>query len=127
MGNLNCHKCGKGYDPSDVEMYASTKEVQLTVLNMDNPGMRKLLGMKTLMKCPNCGKICCADCAKEGAGPTGLACPACVVPFAMNSFLPPTAQAVNAARQAASQPSASPAEGKRDKPRGLFSWLRKKR
>jgi len=68
MGNMVCHVCGKGYDPGDVETYAATKDVQLSVLDMDNPGMRKLLGMKTLMRCSNCGKVCCADCAKKGTG-----------------------------------------------------------
>ena len=123
MENMNCHVCGKGYDPADVEMYATTKDVQLSILDMDNPGLRKLLGMKTLMKCPNCGKVCCADCAKEGAGPTGLVCPACAVPFAANCFIRPTAQAVNAA----AQPAAKPAEEKPDKSSGLFGWLRRKR
>ena len=127
MGNMNCQVCGKGYDPADVEMYATTKEVQLSILDVNNPGMRKLLGMKTLMKCPNCGKISCADCAKEGAGPTGLVCPACAVPFAANSFIRPTAQAVNAAQPAATQPAAKPVEEKPEKSGGLFSWLRKKR
>ena len=131
MDNMFCHVCGKGYDPADVEMYAQTKDVQLSILDVDNPGLRKLLGMKTLMKCPNCGKVCCADCAKEGAGPTGLVCPACGVSFAMNSFIRPTAQTVNAppppAAQPAAQPAAKPAEEKPDKPGGLFGWLRRKR
>lgn len=132
MGNPNCHVCGKSYDSADVYMYAKTKEVQLSVISMDNPGMRKALGMKSLMKCSNCGKICCADCAKEGAGPTNLVCPACGVPFAVNSFLPPTAQAVSDAPSAAkpeppvSKPS-QPVQEKPAKPGGLFGWLRKKR
>ena len=127
MGNMNCHVCEKGYDSADVEMYASTKDVQLSILDVDNPGMRKLLGMKTLMKCSNCGNICCADCAKEGAGPTGIVCPACAVPFAANSFIRPTAQAVKAAPPPAAQPVAKPAEEKPDKPGDLFGWLRRKR
>ena len=45
MGNMVCHVCGKGYDPADVEMYTSTKDVLLSILDVDNPGMRKLLGM----------------------------------------------------------------------------------
>ena len=126
MGNMVCHVCGKGYDTADVEMYASTKDVQLSILDVDNPGMRKLMGMMTLMRCTNCGKICCADCAKEGAGPTRLVCPACSVPFSTNSFVPPTAQTVNAAPPAAAQPAAKPVEEKHEKPRGLFGWLRKK-
>ena len=100
MGNMNCQVCGKGYDSADVEMYTQTKDVQLSILDVNNPGMRKLLGMKTLMKCSNCGKISCADCAKEGGGPAGLACPACGVPYGVNSFVPPTAQAVNVAQPA---------------------------
>ena len=138
MGNMVCHVCGKGYDPADVEMYATTKDVQLSILDMDNPGMRKLLGMETLMRSPNCGKVCCADCAKEGAGPTGLVCPACSVPFAANSFIRPTAQAVNAAPPAApqavnvnppsaAQPATKAVEQKPEKSGGLFGWLRKKR
>ena len=127
MGNMVCHVCGKGYDPADVEMYATTKDVQLSILDVDNPGMRKLLGMKTMMKCPNCGKVCCADCAKEGAGPTGLACPACEVPFAANSFIRPTAQAVNVNPPSAAQPATKAAVQKPEKSGGLFGWLRKKR
>ena len=127
MGNMVCHVCGKGYDPGDVETYAATKDVQLSVLDMDNPGMRKLLGMKTLMRCSNCGKVCCADCAKEGTGPTGLVCPACSVPFAANSFIRPTAQAVTVNPPSAAQPATKAAVQKPEKSGGLFGWLRKKR
>ena len=127
MGNMNCQVCGKGYDPGDVEIYAATKDVQLSILDVDNPGMRKLLGMKTLMRCTNCGKICCADCAKEGTGPTGLVCPACSVPFAANSFIRPTAQAVNVNPPSAAQPATKAAVQKPEKSGGLFGWLRKKR
>lgn len=127
MENMNCYVCGKGYDAADVEMYTTTKDAQLSILDVNNPGMRKLLGMRTLMKCSNCGRISCADCAKESAGPTGLACPACGVPFAVNGFMPPTEQAVNVAKPTATQSVAKPVEEKPDKSGGLFGWFRKKR
>ena len=99
------------------------KNAQTQVLDLNNPGMRSLLGMKSLMKCGNCGKVCCADCAKEGAGGlTGLACPACGAPFATQSFVPPTEQTASAGA-GASTPQAQSGNQKG----GFFSRLFRKK
>lgn len=106
---MNCHVCGKGYSPDEIKMYSTTSEVKTTVLDMNNPGMRKLLGMRSLMKCANCGRVACSDCATQNAGGvTDMACPSCGVPYQASAFVPPSGQAVSATPTPAPKPAPAP-------------------
>ena len=106
---MNCHVCGKGYSADEIKLYSTTSGVQTTVLDLNNAGMRKLLGMRSLMKCANCGKVTCSDCATQSAGGvTGMACPACGVPYQANAFVPPAEQAAGAAPGPAPAPAPAP-------------------
>ncbi|MDR0835581.1 MAG: DUF805 domain-containing protein [Tannerella sp.] len=90
MSAIKCKKCGKTYDNADVELESTFGKREFTLLDPSNPSFRKLLGLKTLLKCSNCSAIVCSDCALEADGIIGMRCPFCNVDYTIYSFIKPT-------------------------------------
>ena len=87
---IQCKQCGQSYDESDVEIEAATSKGDYGLLDPSNPAFRKLLGLKSLMKCGHCSAIACSDCALESEGITKMRCPFCKTDYTIYSYIKPT-------------------------------------
>lgn len=118
-----CKQCGKHYDAADAEMESGLGQKDYGILDPSNPAFRKLLGLKSLLKCSNCGAIACSDCAQESGGIIGMRCPFCQVDYTAYSYLRATGENVSAGSPAPQTAASSPAKSEPAPKAGFFQRL----
>ena len=97
--SIQCKKCGKNYNEGDAELDETMSKGNYGMLDPSNPAVRKILGIKSLLKCSNCSAIACSDCALESNGIIKMRCPFCKTDYTIYSFIKPTADNVSSSAE----------------------------
>ena len=106
---IQCKQCGKSYSKDDAGLETNISKENYGLLDPSNPAVRKLLGLKSLLKCGNCSAIACSDCALESDGIVKMSCPFCKTNYTIYSFIKPTEENISGRNDANEQQANAPA------------------